>query len=73
MFIKLNFLKNLLIISAFSLLLFGCANLNKADDPLIIPPNFNEMPNLNEKEITPPKTQDKDIQDLQNLLLQNPS
>jgi len=65
----MNLLQNLSVILIFSLLLCGCSNANKTDDPLIIPPGFNEMPDLNNKEVTPSKTKDKDIDDLKDLLL----
>lgn len=58
----------LLLITLTSLLLAGCAN-NKADDPLIIPPNFNEMPDLNNKETKAEKPADQDVQELRELLL----
>ena len=69
MFKKVNLLKVLLTISISFLLLSGCSRIKKTDDPLIIPPNFNEMPDLNNKETIPSKQKDKDIDGLQDLLL----
>ena len=50
----------------------GCAK-NKIDDPLIVPPNFNEMPDLKNPETSTPKSSDQDIEELKNLLLKSPS
>ena len=52
-----------------SLLLTSCAN-HKADDPLIIPPRFNEVPDANDKDSKADKPADpKDVQELRDLLL----
>jgi hypothetical protein len=62
-------MKNKLLLLTFtSLLLVGCAT-NKADDPLIVPPNFNEMPDLNNKDTKADKPADQDVQELKELLL----
>ena len=62
-------IKGLLTIFISSLLLMGCIGAdNKADNPLIIPPNFNEMPDLNQKENISPTIKDKDIENLKDLL-----
>jgi hypothetical protein len=71
MFKKLKFIKILLALS--TLLLFGCSVVNKTDNPLVIPPRFNEIPNLNHREPREPKTKDQNIEDLKNLLLENSS
>ncbi|MES2677106.1 MAG: hypothetical protein V4612_02155 [Pseudomonadota bacterium] len=60
----------LAIIAATLLLLSGCAK-NKIDDPLIIPPNFNEMPDLENPQQISPKSSEKDVEELKNLLLKN--
>jgi hypothetical protein len=62
-------IKNKLLLLTFtSLLLASCAS-NKADDPLIVPPNFNEMPDLNNKDTKADKPADQDVQELKELLL----
>lgn len=58
----------LLLLSITSLLLFGCAK-NRAEDPLILPPDFNEMPNLNKKEDLSTQFPDQDLKELKDLLL----
>jgi hypothetical protein len=64
-------MKNKLIIfGVLTLLIFGCSK-NKNDDPLIIPPNFNEVPDLNNPEKSPSKSSDQDLQELKDLLLKN--
>ncbi|MDA0902021.1 MAG: hypothetical protein O3B09_01240 [Proteobacteria bacterium] len=42
-----------------------------AEDPLLLPPDFNEMPEINQdgKVKTAPKEVDEDIEDLRDLLL----
>ena len=58
--------KIILFLSAF--LLFSCANTK--DDPLIIPPNFNEMPDPANPE-KPEQQKDADIEKLKDLLLKS--
>ncbi len=56
----------LLIIASF--LVTACAN-NKSEDPLIVPPNFNDVPDPNNPEKSDPKSSDQDLQELRDLLL----
>jgi len=50
--------------------LFSCSS--KKDDPLIIPPNFAEMPDLNNPEKAPIEpTNQEDVTHLKELLLKN--
>ena len=58
----------LLLLSLTSFLFFGCAK-NRVEDPLIIPPNFNEMPDKSKKEDNSSKIPDQDLKDLKDLLL----
>ncbi len=59
----------LLLLSLTSFLLTACSN-HKADDPLIIPPNFNEVPEANNIDSKADKPADpKDVQELKDLLL----
>ncbi len=60
--------KIILFIGVF--LLFSCAN-NKQDDPLIIPPNFAEMPDPNNPEKVKEEQSDADIERLKELLLKS--
>ena len=53
-----------------ALLIASCTNI-KIDDPLIIPPSFNEVPDLSNPEKSAPKSSDQDLQELKNLLLKN--
>ena len=71
MFKKFRFIKILLAIS--TLLLSGCNVVNKTDNPLITPPRFNEIPDLNHNEPAKLKTKDQNIRDLKDLLLENNS
>lgn len=59
----------ILILLGLTFILSACSS-NDKDDPLIIPPNFNEMPDLNKKDVDK-KTPDKDIDKLRDLLLKN--
>ena len=58
-----------LILLGLIFILSACSSDDK-DDPLIVPPNFNEMPDLNKKD-DDKKTPDKDIDKLRDLLLNN--
>ncbi len=60
----------LIIIATTALLITSCAK-NKMDDPLIVPPNFSEMPDLQNPEKTTPQSSENDIQELKELLLKN--
>ena len=59
----------ILILISLAFILPACSG-NDKDDPLIIPPNFNEMPDLNKKD-NDKKTPDKDIDKLRDLLLKD--
>jgi hypothetical protein len=61
-------IKNKLLLITTFLMLFGCSK-NKAEDPLILPPHFNEMPDANIPENIAGKPADKDIEELKDLLL----
>jgi hypothetical protein len=60
----------LIIFSALSFLIFGCSG-NNNDAPLIIPPNFSEVPDLKNPEKPASKSSDQDLQELKDLLLNN--
>lgn len=49
---------------------FSCSS-NKKDDPLIVPPAFNEVPDPNSPEKPNPQTQDQNVQRLKELLLKS--
>jgi hypothetical protein len=50
--------------------LFSCSS--KKDDPLVIPPNFSEMPDLNNPEKPPLEpTNQEDVSRLKELLLKS--
>jgi hypothetical protein len=57
-----------LLLAITSLLFLGCSK-NKAEDPLILPPHFNEVPDPNIPENIATKPADKDIEELKDLLL----
>ncbi len=59
------FLRLLLIFLAFS-----CSNSEK-DDPLILPPNFAEVPDLEKPETKSTETNQEDVARLKELLLQS--
>ncbi len=48
---------------------FACAK--KVDDPLIVPPNFSEMPDPNNPEKPPVGQTEEDVARLKELLLQS--
>jgi hypothetical protein len=52
-------MKNRLIIAAAILLIAGCYE-NTIDDPLIIPPNFSQIPDLNNPEKTTSSSSEQD-------------
>ncbi|MCE3255196.1 MAG: hypothetical protein K0R25_690 [Rickettsiaceae bacterium] len=60
----------LLILTILTLLFSGCSR-NRAEDPLLLPPDFNEMPDLNNPEKPAPKSPDQDAQELRDLLLKS--
>ncbi len=64
-------MKNKLVIFAAIILLISSCSRHKADDPLIIPPDFNEMPDLENPNKNTPKSSDQDLQELKDLLLKN--
>jgi len=59
--------KIILFLSLF--ILFSCVN--KKDDPLIIPPNFAEMPDPKNPEKPSEQQSDADIERLKDLLLKS--
>ena len=61
-------MKNRLIIAAAILLIAGCSG-NTIDDPLIIPPNFSQIPDLDNPEKTTSSSSEQDLQELKELLL----
>ncbi|MFT7099364.1 MAG: hypothetical protein ACJAS6_001246 [Rickettsiales bacterium] len=50
--------------------MLGCSS-NKYNDPLLIPPNFNEVPDLKNPEKPTSNSSDQDLQELKDLLLNN--
>ncbi len=61
-------MKNIFVI--LSLFIFSSCSSQK-DDPLIVPPNFNELPDANKPEENIKKQEDKDLEKLKELLLKN--
>jgi hypothetical protein len=51
-------------------LLCSCLS-KKADDPLIVPPNFSEMPDLNNPELPSSQQKEENIAKLKELLLKS--
>lgn len=67
-FRRFNMVKKILILS----LIFGAfACAKKVDDPLIVPPNFSEMPDPNNPEKPPVGQAEEDVARLKELLLQS--
>jgi hypothetical protein len=66
---------NLLILSLpiiFLMILSACIKDRGPEDPLILPPNFAEMPDVNSANQTmPPKSIDPDTEKLRELLLKS--
>lgn len=59
-------------IITLSLLLLLCSCLTKkADDPLIIPPNFAEMPDVNNPEKPTEEQKSENVERLKDLLLKS--
>lgn len=57
---------------ALALVFFLCSCLSKkVDDPLIIPPNFAEMPDVNNPEKPAAEQKDENIARLKELLLKS--
>lgn len=61
-------MKNILTLLAV-LFLFSCAS--KKDDPLVIPPNFSEMPDPNNPEKISPQQSEENVSKLKELLLKS--
>lgn len=61
----------LLLISVIATLVCGCSKSHKPEDPLLLPPNFNEMPDLTKPTPETPKANPKDAEELRDLLLKN--
>lgn len=55
---------------ALALLLFSCFS-KKVDDPLIVPPNFAEMPDINNPEKPAIEDRDESVARLKELLLKS--
>ncbi len=54
----------------FLIIIFSCSS--KKDDPLIIPPNFTEMPDINNPEKPPIEaSEQEDVEKLKELLLKS--
>ncbi len=60
--------KAILLLTIF--LITSCSN-KTPDDPLIVPPNFSEMPDPNNPEKLNERQQDADIAKLKDLLLKS--
>lgn len=52
-------------------LVSGCSRNTKPEDPLLLPPNFNEIPDLNNPTPEKPQTSSPDVEELRNLLLKS--
>ena len=52
------------------LAIFSSCSKDKPEDPLILPPEFEIMPELNKDPNQKPKVSDQDIEELKDLLLQ---
>ena len=61
-------MKQIFILALF-LLAFSCSS--KKDDPLIIPPNFAEVPDVNNPEKPAPMQQEESVARLKELLLKS--
>ncbi|NBV05843.1 MAG: hypothetical protein EBS06_01225 [Proteobacteria bacterium] len=59
-----------IITLSLALLLYSCFK-SKVDDPLIVPPNFTEMPDLNNPEKPAKEQQEESVARLKELLLQS--
>ncbi|MDX2083485.1 MAG: hypothetical protein SFV53_05830 [Rickettsiales bacterium] len=59
-----------IIILTLTLLLSSCFS-SKPEDPLILPPNFDEMPDLNNPEKPTPQQQNENVNQLKELLLKS--
>jgi len=65
---KLFIIKILLIIFV-AISLFECSS--KKDDSLVIPPDFNDLPDPNNPEKNLPNSNQKDLEQLKNILLKS--
>jgi hypothetical protein len=63
--------KNKLIIFITTILLMTGCSKNKIDDPLIVPPNFSQIPDLQNPEPKNSEASTKDMEELKDLLLKN--
>lgn len=66
--LRLFRLKLALFFSFTLLTLSSCVN-TKPDTPIIIPPNFAEMPDINEKDEPKQRAKEEDIEKLKELLI----
>ena len=62
-------MKKLILI--FAIFAIASCSSNRPDDPLIVPPNFAEMPDANEHEKPSEKQKEADIAKLKDLLLKS--
>ena len=62
-------MKNILLI--FTILIIGFSCNKNPEDPLILPPNFTEEPDLNNLEKNKKTTNKEDISKLKDLLLKS--
>lgn len=63
-------MKKFLSVLILALLTFSCSS-KKSDDPLIIPPNFAEMPDQNKPEQPTPEQKEENVARLKELLLKS--
>lgn len=63
-------MKNIIFLLTL-ILLSSCFNKGTKDDPLIVPPKFNEIPDLKNPEKIDEKQKDADIEKLKDLLLKS--
>ncbi len=59
------------LLTIYFVFLEGCTINRKVDDPLIVPPNFAEVPDPNNPEKPNEKQKDADIAKLKDLLLKS--
>lgn len=62
--------KLVLILTFFTTFILGACS-HSIDEPLTIPPNYNDMPDVNHPEEPSKQEKDADIEKLKDLLLKN--